>query len=188
MFIALIIIVILLGGFVLILRQAGRASHPLLLALRSRGMRPGAAELLLCRRPSFVSAGRLMTEREQRFLRRLDSVADTRLWRLCPQVQVADIVRVAPDRKSGSREWWQLFRLVSQWHCDVVITDRAGRIVAAVELDDRSHQAPKRQRRDLLLEEILKQAGIPLLRGDDEQLLAERVREFLCTQRPESAA
>lgn len=39
MFIALIIIVILLGGFVLILRQAGRASHPLLLALRSRGMR-----------------------------------------------------------------------------------------------------------------------------------------------------
>lgn len=30
--------------------------------------------------------------------------------------------------------------------------------------------------------------GIPLLRGDDEQLLAERVREFLCTQRPEGAA
>ncbi|EOF5426061.1 DUF2726 domain-containing protein, partial [Salmonella enterica] len=73
-------------------------------------------------------------------------------------------------------------------HCDVVITDRTGRIVAAVELDDRSHQAPKRQRRDLLLEEVLKQAGIPLLRGDDEQLLAERVRELLCTQRPEGAA
>jgi hypothetical protein len=46
---------------------------------------------------------------------------------------------------------------------DVVITDCAGRIIVAVELDDRSHQA-KRQRRDLLLEEVLKQAGIPLLR------------------------
>ncbi|EBP7219096.1 DUF2726 domain-containing protein, partial [Salmonella enterica] len=89
--------------------------------------------------------------------------------------------------KSGSREWWQLFRLVSQWHCDVVITDRTGRIIVAVELDDRSHQAPKRQRRDLLLEEVLKQAGIPLLRGDDEQQLAERVRAHLCAQRPEAA-
>lgn len=111
-----------------------------------------------------------------------------RQWRLCPQVRVADIVRVAPDRKSGSREWWQLFRPVSQWHCDVVITDRAGRIIAAVELDDRSHQEPKRQRRDLLLEEVLKQAGIPLLRGDNEQQLAARVRAHLCAQRPEAAA
>lgn len=182
------IIAILLAGFVVLLRQAGSARHPLLQKLREKGIRPGRTELLLCRRPSFVSAGQLMTEREQRFLRRLDRVTDTRQWRLCPQVRVADIVRVAPDRKSGSREWWQLFRLVSQWHCDVVITDRAGRIIAAVELDDRSHQAPKRQRRDLLLEEVLKQAGIPLLRGDDEQQLAERVRAHLCAQRPEAAA
>nr|WP_250114036.1 DUF2726 domain-containing protein [Escherichia coli] len=81
-----------------------------------------------------------MTEREQRFLRRLDRVTDTRQWRLCPQVRVADIVRVAPDRKSGSREWWQLFRLVSQWHCDVVYhgpcrahhcSGRAGRPVSS---------------------------------------------------------
>ncbi|HDP0196624.1 TPA: DUF2726 domain-containing protein, partial [Salmonella enterica subsp. enterica serovar Concord] len=53
--------------------------------------------------------------------------------------------------------------------------------------DDRSHQAPKRQQRDLLLEEVLKQAGIPLLRSDDEQLLAERVRAHLCAQRQEAA-
>ncbi|HGD7740479.1 TPA: DUF2726 domain-containing protein, partial [Escherichia coli] len=110
MYIGIIIIAILLAGFVLLLRQVRSASHPLLLSLRSRGIRPGAVELLLCSRPSFVSAGRLMTEREQRFLRRLDRVTDTRHWRLCPQVRVADIVRVAPDRKSGSREWWQLFR------------------------------------------------------------------------------
>ena len=39
----------------------------------------------------------------------------------------------------------------------MVITDRIGRSIVAVELDDRSHQSPKRQRRDLLLEEVLKQ-------------------------------
>ena len=70
-----------------------------------------------------------------------------------------------------------------------VITDRAGRIIAAVALDDRSHQAPKRQRRDLLLEEVLKQAGIPLLRGDDEQQLAERASgHTFAHKRPEAAA
>ncbi|MII49759.1 DUF2726 domain-containing protein [Salmonella enterica subsp. enterica serovar Bredeney] len=95
---------------------------------------------------------------------------------------------MAPCRKSGSREWWQLFRLVSQWHCDVAITDRVGRIIVAVELDDHSHQAPKRQQRDLLQEEMLKQAGILLLRGDNEQELAERVRARLCAQRLGAAA
>jgi hypothetical protein len=136
----LLLIVALLCGFILLLKKASQSRHPLLQRLREKGIRPGRTELLLCHRPSFVSAGQLMTAREQRFLRRLDRVIDTRQWRLCPQVRVADIVRVAPDRKSGSREWWQLFRLVSQWHCDVVITDRAGRIIVAVELDDRSHQ------------------------------------------------
>ncbi|ATZ30381.1 hypothetical protein CV83915_3p0083 (plasmid) [Escherichia coli] len=63
----IIIIAILLAGFVLLLRQAGRARHPLLQSLRSRGIRPGATELLLCSRPSFVSAGRLMTERSSAF-------------------------------------------------------------------------------------------------------------------------
>ncbi|EDZ3755525.1 DUF2726 domain-containing protein [Salmonella enterica] len=188
MFTGKFIIAILLVGFLVLLRQAGSSRHPLLQMLREKGIRPGRTELLLCSRRSFVSAGQLMTEREQRFLRRLDRVTDTRQWRLCPQVRVADIVRVAPDRKSGSREWWQLFRLVSQWHCDVVITDRTGRIIVAVELDDRSHLALKRQRRDLLLEEVLKQAGIPLLRGDDEQQLAERVRAHLCAQGSEAAA
>lgn len=77
----IIIIAILLAGFVVLLRQAGSARHPLLQRLREKGIRPGRTELLLCRRPSFVSAGQLMTEREQRFLRRLDRVTDTRQWR-----------------------------------------------------------------------------------------------------------
>lgn len=46
MFIAFIIIVILLGGFVLLLRQAGRAGHPLLQSLRSRGF--GLAQQSCC--------------------------------------------------------------------------------------------------------------------------------------------
>lgn len=114
MFTRIFIMAILFAGFVALLRLAGSFRHPLLQRLRENRIRPGRTEVLLCRRQSFVSAGQLMTEREQRFLRRLDRVTDTRQWRLCPQVRVGDIVRVAPNCKSGSREWWQLFRLVSQ--------------------------------------------------------------------------
>lgn len=67
-----------------------------------------------------------------------------------------------------SKAWWKLFSLVSKWHCDVVIVDRATfAMVAAVELDDRSHLKPARRRRDILLNEFMRQADIPLLRGYD---------------------
>ncbi|HFE3534825.1 TPA: DUF2726 domain-containing protein, partial [Klebsiella pneumoniae] len=76
--------------------------------------------------------------------------------------------------------WWQLFRMASQWHCDVVIVDiHTFAIIGAVELDDASHQKKHRIRRDILLEEVLRQAGIPLLRDRDSERLVRRVREFL---------
>jgi hypothetical protein len=70
--------------------------------------------------------------------------------------------------------------MASQWHCDVVIVDiRTFAIVGAIELDDASHLKKQRIRRDILLEEVLRQAGIPLLRDRDSEKLIRRVREFL---------
>ncbi|EFH3722623.1 DUF2726 domain-containing protein [Escherichia coli] len=81
-----------------------------------------------------------------------------------------------------SRQWWQLFRMVSQWHVDVVIVERRlFSIVAAVELDDASHLRPERRRRDILLEEVLRQAGIPLLRSHDARKLLQMTGEWLNT-------
>lgn len=65
---------------------------------------------------------------------------DRKHWLLCPQVRVADIASPAPHIRPRSRTRWQLFRMVSQWHCDVVVVDiRTFAIVAAIELDDASH-------------------------------------------------
>lgn len=81
-----------------------------------------------------------------------------------------------------SRQWWQLFRMVSQWHVDVVIVERRSfSIVAAVELDDASHLRPERRRRDILLEEVMRQAGIPLLRSHDARKLLQMTGEWLNT-------
>ena len=51
--------------------------------------------------------------------------------------------------------------------------------MAAVELDDASHLKKHRVRRDILLEEVLRQAGIPLLRDRDSEKLVRYVRDFL---------
>lgn len=51
--------------------------------------------------------------------------------------------------------------------------------VKPLELDDASHQKKHRIRRDILLEEVLRQAGIPLLRDRDSESLVRKVVEFL---------
>lgn len=98
-----------------------------------------------------------------------------------------DVVGHSVEHRCGSirprsRQWWQLFRMVSQWHVDVVIVERRSfSIVAAVELDDASHLRPERRRRDILLEEVLRQAGIPLLRSHDARKLLQMTGEWLNT-------
>ncbi|EEX2218845.1 DUF2726 domain-containing protein [Escherichia coli] len=54
--------------------------------------------------------------------------------------------------------------MISQWHVDVVIVERRSfSIVATVDPDDASHLRSERRCRDILLEEVLRQASIPLL-------------------------
>lgn len=93
---------------------------------------------------------------------------------------MADLVQLDGKLRPRSRLWWQLFRMVSQWHVDVVIVERRTfSIVAAIELDDVSHLRPERKRRDILLEEVLRQAGIPLFRSHDAKKLQQMTGEWL---------
>lgn len=56
-------------------------------------------------------------------------------------------------------------RRVAQKHVDFVLYDPASaRILAVIELDDKSHDSPVRQRRDRFLKDVLEQVGIPLVR------------------------
>lgn len=171
----------LLGFLVLLLKGlAVTKTSPVLMSLKALGIRPSEAEQRLCRERVWVGNETLMTLREQHFYRALLRSTSQKRWLLCPQVRVADIATLAPHIRPRSRPWWQLFRMASQWHCDVVIVDiRTFAIVAAVELDDASHLQKHRIRRDILLEEVLRQAGIPLLRDRDSEKLVRRIREFL---------
>ena len=112
---------------------------------------------------------------------------DMRRWYLCPQVRVADIVQITPRVRGRSRTWWKLFNMSARWHCDVVIVDRRTfRVVAAVELDDASHLKKSRRRRDILLDEVMRQAGLPLLRSRDARELQGMIRDFLAAYAAEA--
>lgn len=76
------------------------------------------------------------------------------------KVRLADVVTVSADlwdKTPGRR--------ISQKHLDFVLCERhSTRIIAAIELDDRSHAKPDRRRRDAFLNQVLLAARIPLFR------------------------
>lgn len=186
--VAIFLGMVCLSGLILKRRVSGEAS-PSLLALRAAGFQPSEAENLLCRQHLWHGNKTLLTAKEQRFFTGLLQIIDRDSWLLCPQVRVADLATLSPRIKQRSRMWWKLFSMASQWHCDVVVIESSTfEIVAAIELDDASHQKKHRIRRDILLEEILKQAGIPLLRGWNSDKLVDQVSEFLTNRIAENKA
>lgn len=76
------------------------------------------------------------------------------------KTRLADIVH-CPE------EHWESVhgRRLSQKHLDFVLYDRyTSQIVAAVELDDRSHDRPERRRRDEFVDATLADVGVILIR------------------------
>lgn len=157
-----------------------RPQTALIRTLTEAGVRPGETEQLMASGVFWERQTQLMTDREVNFMQGLFRAVDMQRWYLCPQVRVADIVRITPRISNRSRTWWKLFHLVAKWHCDVVIVDiRTFQIVAAVELDDASHLKKSRRRRDILLNEVMRQAGIPLIRSRDSRELQKMIQAFL---------
>lgn len=164
-----------------------RQQAPLIRRLREAGVRVGDTEQLMAGGVFWERQAQLMTDREVHFMQGLFRSVDMRRWYLCPQVRVADIVQITPRVRGRSRTWWKLFHMAAQWHCDVVIVDRRTfRVVAAVELDDASHLKKSRCRRDILLDEVMRQAGMPLLRSRDARELQRMIRDFLTVLEAES--
>lgn len=77
----------------------------------------------------------------------------------CPQVRVADLVRIKPSDISRRQSALNYVGLKS---VDFAIIDEAGRVVLVVELDDKSHDRADRQQRDRLVDQVLRQCGIPI--------------------------
>lgn len=77
------------------------------------------------------------------------------------QVHLPTIV----DNKVVGQNWRGAFRHINEKSVDFVLCDKAYiSPKLAIELDDKTHERPDRKERDVEVERILKDAGLPLLR------------------------
>ncbi|WP_027858247.1 DUF2726 domain-containing protein [Marinobacterium jannaschii] len=111
--------------------------------------------------------GALFTPAERSFLGVLDQVVDNR-YRVFGKVRVADLIEPQPSRNRS--QWQRAFNAISSKHFDFVIC-KAGDLtpVCVIELDDKSHNAKKRQQRDQFLGSVCKDAELPLIRFSAKQ-------------------
>lgn len=135
----------------------------LTLLYRKAGVVPGNRTLSLLQRRICYQAKPFLTDRERRFYRELSQGLSGTSLQVMAQVRLVDVVQTAPGLNRADA--LSLFRRISRWHCDFVILDvRSFTVKAIVELDDRTHLRPERQRRDAIFNVVVAQAGIPLLR------------------------
>ena len=84
------------------------------------------------------------------------------------KVRLADLISV--HKGLPKSEWSRSFNQIKAKHVDFVLVDKTTtEILCGIELDDSSHNNPKRQDRDSFLEAAMKSAKLPLLRFKAEQ-------------------
>lgn len=110
----------------------------------------------------YVAAPALLTAAERNFffVLRQAVAADFQLF---AKVRLGDIIQVQSG-VSGKRRFAALGRITSK-HADFVLCDpRSFAASLVIELDDRSHALPARQKRDQFFDAALKAAAVPVLR------------------------
>lgn len=113
------------------------------------------------KRPSetFTARRFLLTQNEAAFFRALTTVVGHRYLVSC-KVRLADVITCT------DRDWNRGYaNRISQKHIDFVVScAKSSRIVAAIELDDRSHRQRERRRRDAFVNRLFRNARVHLIR------------------------
>ncbi|MBL9122033.1 MAG: DUF2726 domain-containing protein [Planctomycetaceae bacterium] len=107
----------------------------------------------------YIKRGPLLSRGEMAFYRVLRKAIGRR-FHIAFKVRLADLVTCS------EQAWAAGFgHMIARHHIDFVLCDyRSMDVVAAIELDDRSHARNKRVSRDRFIDDALASAGIPLIR------------------------
>ena len=111
--------------------------------------------------PVYARRESLFTAAEFRFLQVLRRALPSEL-EVFAKVRVADVLQ--PLQGLDPNAWRAAFNRITGKHLDFVLCDReSGRLVCAIELNDRSHERRERRERDEMLTDACAGAGFPLL-------------------------
>jgi hypothetical protein len=109
----------------------------------------------------YRKAAALFTPAEKAFLIALDQAAADQ-YRVFGKVRLGDIIDVAPGLSFKLAQ--PARNRINRKHVDFVLCRKTDYSIAfAVELDDKSHDAPDRRRRDEFVDAACKAAGVKLL-------------------------
>lgn len=124
----------------------------------------------------------LVSPAERSFLGCLDSVVPPDV-RVFVKIRLADLFRVNPMENRS--KWQSSFNRISSKHVDFVLCRSTDlKPLACIELDDKSHDRQKTISRDIQVNAVFANAGMPLIRIKAQRSynpneLAEKIRNAL---------
>lgn len=101
----------------------------------------------------------LLTKTEYRFYKELRVVCDKKNIIICPKVRLEDFIDVTCNEERAKYRGY-----IKSRHVDFVLCDNDLNILAAIELDDYSHNSESAIRIDEFKDNLFKEIGIPLNR------------------------
>ncbi len=101
----------------------------------------------------------LLTRTEYIFFKILKPACDSADIMICPKVRLEDLAEVTD--KNNLYKWRGY---IKSRHVDFILTDNKLNVLAAIELDDSSHNSKKVQNTDTFKNNFFKKIGIPLFR------------------------
>lgn len=116
----------------------------------------------------------LMTETEKQFFSAIKNAADS-AYVVLPQVNLATVIEKQGDFKYQN----ELYRNI-----DFCIFDLSFNPLLLIEINDDTHNDPKRRKRDIKVKDISNKAGIPIVTfytkyGINQEYIATKLQEYL---------
>jgi very-short-patch-repair endonuclease len=118
----------------------------------------------------YVAKRRVMTAYEEKFFRTLCEIFEDKCY-VIPQVHLSALF----DHKVRGQNWRGAFSHINGKSVDFVLCRRSDLSpLCAVELDDWTHTLGNRIERDMVVERIFAQAGLPLVRIKNPEALTKQ--------------
>lgn len=123
----------------------------------------------------------LLTKNELSFYRILYPITQKYGWMLLIKMRLADVLAVSQE----AREYMPYFNKIKAKHTDFVfLNPETLEVLAALELDDKSHDRPDRMERDHFVDQAYRAAGIPLIHVR-MPISSEELEDILCQYLPD---
>lgn len=121
----------------------------------------------------------LLSKNEWAFYKKLKPIADKYKIHILAKVRLADLTNV--KKGLSNSKYYKAFGKIKAKHLDFVLANPNNlAVLAAIELDDKSHEEIDRQQRDFFIDKLCETIKLPLIRTngqeDIETLICEKLK------------